>query len=81
MAHSAPFVAKPEFQEPLGFPGELVDNWQAKAIDKMGELLGQLPLAARLSGLPASSAAPAPTSATISSAPRTPRTCRSGART
>ena len=34
-----PFVAKPEHQQPLGFPGELVDNWQEKAIDKMGELL------------------------------------------
>lgn len=41
MAHSQPFVAKPEHQEPLGFPGELVDNWQEKAIDKMGELLGK----------------------------------------
>jgi Fe-S oxidoreductase len=41
MAHSKPFVSKPEFQAPLGFPGELVDNWQEKAIDKMGELLGK----------------------------------------
>jgi len=41
MAHSHPFYAKPEFQEPLGFPGELVDNWQEKAIDKMGDLLGK----------------------------------------
>ena len=24
MVHSKPFVAKPEHQEPLGFPGELV---------------------------------------------------------
>ncbi len=38
MAHSQPFVAKAEFQEKLGFPGELVDNWQQVAIDKMGEL-------------------------------------------
>ena len=38
MAHSAPYVAKEEFQEKLGFPGELVDNWQQVAIDKMGEL-------------------------------------------
>ncbi|MBT5343834.1 MAG: (Fe-S)-binding protein, partial [Acidiferrobacteraceae bacterium] len=28
MAHSRPFVAKPEHQQGLGFPGELVDNWQ-----------------------------------------------------
>ena len=41
MSHSQPFVAKPEHQEALGFPGELVDNWQEKAIEKMGELLGK----------------------------------------
>jgi len=41
MAHSSPFVAKPEHQEPLGFPGELVENWQEKAIAKMGDLLGR----------------------------------------
>jgi len=41
MAHSQPFVAKPEHQEPLGFPGELVDNWQEKAIEKFAELLGK----------------------------------------
>ncbi len=41
MAHSRPFVAKPEHQEPLGFPGVLVDNWQEKAIDKMSDLLGR----------------------------------------
>ena len=38
MAHSQPFVAKPGFQEPLGFPGELVDDWQDVAVKKMGEL-------------------------------------------
>ena len=41
MNHSQPFVAKPVHQEALGFPGELVDNWQEKAIEKMGELLGK----------------------------------------
>ncbi|MDP6950334.1 MAG: hypothetical protein QF783_04165, partial [Arenicellales bacterium] len=41
MAHSRPFVAKPQHQEPLGFPGELVENWQEVALDKMGELLGR----------------------------------------
>ena len=41
MAHSKPFVAKQEFQAPLGFPGELVDNWEQVAIDKMGELTGK----------------------------------------
>ncbi|WP_295389533.1 sulfate reduction electron transfer complex DsrMKJOP subunit DsrK [uncultured Thiodictyon sp.] len=39
MAHSTPFQAKPEFQAALGFPGELVENWQERAIEKMGELL------------------------------------------
>jgi Fe-S oxidoreductase len=41
MAHSKPFLAKEEFQQQLGFPGELVDNWQQVAIDKMGELTGK----------------------------------------
>lgn len=41
MAHSKPFLSKPEFQEPLGFPGELVEGWQDKAIAKMGDLLGK----------------------------------------
>jgi len=41
MAHSAPYPASPEHQAALGFPGELVDNWQSKAIDKLGELLGK----------------------------------------
>ncbi len=38
MAHSQPFIAKPEFQEPLGYPGELVDNWEEIAVKKLGEL-------------------------------------------
>ena len=41
MAHSKPFIAKPEFQEPLGFPGELPDDWHDKAIEAMGDLLGK----------------------------------------
>nr|AFI78643.1 sulfur oxidation protein DsrK [uncultured bacterium ws034A6] len=41
MAHSKPFVAKEQFQEPLGFPGELVDNWEQVALDKMEELTGK----------------------------------------
>ena len=32
MAHSKPFVAKEQFQKPLGFPGGLVDNWQDVAV-------------------------------------------------
>ncbi len=38
MAHSSPFVAKPEHQEPLGFPGELLENWKERAVEKMGDL-------------------------------------------
>ena len=41
MAHSKPFIAKPEFQEPLNFPGELPDDWHDKAIEAMGDLLGK----------------------------------------
>ena len=29
MKNSRPFVAKPEHQKALGFPGELIDNWEA----------------------------------------------------
>ncbi len=36
-----PFVAKPDHQEPLGFPGELVDNWEQKAVEKLGEMVGK----------------------------------------
>tara|TARA_B100001996_G_scaffold329120_1_gene276674 strand:+ start:4453 stop:6000 length:1548 start_codon:yes stop_codon:yes gene_type:complete len=38
MSHSKPFVAKEPHQEPLGFPGELVDNWHDVAINKMADL-------------------------------------------
>ena len=41
MAHMKTFPAKAEFQQALGFPGELVDNWQEVAIGKMGDLLGK----------------------------------------
>jgi Fe-S oxidoreductase len=41
MAHSKPFAAKPEFQAALGFPGELVENWEQVALDKMQELTGK----------------------------------------
>ncbi len=39
MAGCQSFVAQPAHNEPLGFPGELVDDWQAVAVAKMGELL------------------------------------------
>ena len=40
-SHLSPFKSKEEFQSSLGYPGELVENWQEKAIDKMGDLLGK----------------------------------------
>ncbi len=39
MAASKPYVATPAHQAPLGFPGELVENWQEKAILKLGDLV------------------------------------------
>jgi len=39
MAASKPYVANAKMQQALGFPGELVDGWQEKAIGRMGELL------------------------------------------
>jgi Fe-S oxidoreductase len=41
MAGSKPYVASDKMNEALGFPGRLVEDWQAKAIGKMGELLGR----------------------------------------
>ena len=39
MSHSRPFVAQPVHNEPLGFPGTLVEDWQERAVARMGELL------------------------------------------
>jgi len=39
MAHLHTVEAKPEHQEALGFPGTLVEDWEAKAVAKLGELL------------------------------------------
>ena len=41
MKHSQPYVAAGKFQSPLGYPEELVDNWQEVALDKMGDLLNK----------------------------------------
>jgi len=38
MEGDGPFKSSDEFQAPLGFPGEKVDNWQEVAIDKMADL-------------------------------------------
>ncbi len=41
VAGSRSFAAAAAHQEPLGYPGELVDDWQERAVAKMGELLGK----------------------------------------
>ncbi len=41
MAHSKPFVAKPPLQEAIGFPGELVPDWENVAVKKLGTLVSQ----------------------------------------
>jgi Fe-S oxidoreductase len=41
MAHSSPFVAKPQFQEPLGYQGEVSENWKEETLTAMGDLLGK----------------------------------------
>ena len=41
MAHSKPFIASPAIQANLGFPGELTDGWEGRAVARMGELLGK----------------------------------------
>ena len=41
MAGTRPFVAAAQHQQPLGFPGELVEDWHDRAIGKLGELLGK----------------------------------------
>jgi len=38
-AHLKPFVASPAIQTAVGFPGELTEGWEQRAIAKMGELL------------------------------------------
>lgn len=39
MAHSKPFVASPQIQSAIGFPGQLAEGWEQRAVAKMGELL------------------------------------------
>ena len=41
MASIVPFVSKLEFNEPLGYPGELVDDWKEIVISKLKELTGK----------------------------------------
>jgi Fe-S oxidoreductase len=39
MEHSKPFVAKPDHQASMGFPGELVEDWEEKAVAKLGDMV------------------------------------------
>jgi Fe-S oxidoreductase len=39
MAHSKPYVASAALQTNLGFPGELTEGWEQRAVAKMGDLL------------------------------------------
>ena len=41
MAHSKPYAASSVIQKAIGFPGDLVEDWQVKVISKMGEMLGK----------------------------------------
>ena len=41
MAGSIPYIAKGEFQQKLGFPAELVPDWENVAVKKLGELVSQ----------------------------------------
>jgi Fe-S oxidoreductase len=38
MESKGPFIAKPDHQEALGFPGELVDDWENVAVNKLADL-------------------------------------------
>ena len=38
MEGTKPFIAGPEHQEKLGFPGELLPDWKERALEKMAEL-------------------------------------------
>jgi len=39
MVHSKPFVAKPDHQASVGYPGELIENWEQEAVKKLGDLV------------------------------------------
>ena len=41
MAHSKPYVASQIIQARIGFPDELTEGWEQRAVAKMGELLGK----------------------------------------
>jgi Fe-S oxidoreductase len=43
MAHSSPYLAKEQFQQQLGFPGDgkLIDGWKETFLIKLAEMLGK----------------------------------------
>ncbi|MBF0264300.1 MAG: (Fe-S)-binding protein [Gammaproteobacteria bacterium] len=41
MEGTSPFVSRPEFDNKLGYPGELPEDWKDKALAKMGDLLSR----------------------------------------
>jgi Fe-S oxidoreductase len=41
MAGSKPYVAKPDIQAGMGFPSELVPDWENVAVKKLGDLVSQ----------------------------------------
>ncbi len=41
MSHSSPYVAKSDFQEQLGYVGEVPEDWKERTLDAMDDLLGR----------------------------------------
>lgn len=41
MQQSRPYVASDKIQQAIGFPGQLADGWESRAIEHMGALLGK----------------------------------------
>lgn len=41
MQGTSPFKSRPEFDNQLGYPGELPENWKEKVLDKMSDLLSR----------------------------------------
>ena len=39
MSHSKTYPASPEHQAGIGYPGELVDDWEQKAVAKLGDMV------------------------------------------
>ncbi len=41
MEKSRPYVASDKIQQAIGFPGQLTEGWEQRAITHMGEMLGK----------------------------------------